>query len=268
MTRVIVYVALVAAAIVTLIFIPPDAAITVSVVTGFATGAAIPLIEQILASSNTIKILIRTKIRHNQLVRVSISYLLRIRIDDRYLLIRGGRYRSQAQPVGGVYKYSPSIDGFLRELSAVDDELIPVDTTSKNDLRLRLPGKNVVKLLRWFEAGRKREAGFWREFYEELIEPGYLPASEFPYVHGGFVQRKRLFRYSEFARCYELLIADVIEIELTPTQQDAVRAAVGKHPEMIFLFTADQITRRGATPGSASQELDIPQTALWTLQNK
>ena len=40
-------------------------------------------------------------------IRLSFSYLFKIQIDGKYLLIKGNRLKNQYQPVGGVYKYYP-----------------------------------------------------------------------------------------------------------------------------------------------------------------
>ncbi|WP_258905384.1 hypothetical protein [Actinokineospora sp. UTMC 2448] len=230
-----------------------------------ATTLIVPIIDLVLTNRRELSIALRTKVKWKQRVRVSASYLLRIRIDDRYLLVRGSRYRSQAQPVGGVYKYLKSAEKVLSGFSAVSDDLIPIDSVSKADLRVKIPATNVTKFIKWFESRDDREYGFWREFYEELVEPGYLRQVDFPYVTGTFVRQKRLFRFSEFAQCYELLIADVFETDLTERQRDLIKQAVSDHPDELFLATADQIHRRGAVPGKASQLLDIPPTAQWTL---
>ncbi len=82
------------------------------------------------------------------------SYLYRIKIDDKYLLVKGNRILGQYQLVGGVIKRYPSSKDFFDSISAKDDPMIPIDTTSKNDLRIRVSGKNVLRFMQWFDSGK------------------------------------------------------------------------------------------------------------------
>ncbi|HEY0691347.1 MAG TPA: hypothetical protein VGD71_20195, partial [Kribbella sp.] len=157
-------------------------------------------------------------------VRVSVSYLFRIKIDGDYLLIRGSRHRTQFQPVGGVYKVHPAGLTFLSSLERMDDGYLPPDGRNADDLRFRIPGKNLVKFLAWFEAARDRELSPWREFCEELVTAGRVNAADFPFVDYDFVRRQiNPIRFSDPAQCHELLIADIYEPVLTAVQEKALR---------------------------------------------
>ena len=52
-------------------------------------------------------------------IRLSFSYLFKIQIDGKYLLIKGNRLKNQYQPVGGVYKYYP--EAILQEKQLRDN---------------------------------------------------------------------------------------------------------------------------------------------------
>ncbi|MFC0490284.1 SMODS-associated NUDIX domain-containing protein [Sinomonas atrocyanea] len=198
-------------------------------------------------------------------VRISASYLYRIRIDNEYLLIRGQRF-DQYQPVGGVYKSHPSSSGVLGEMNVLNDDLLAPDAISEGDLRVRVPGKHLLPFVRWFEEGHGREIDGWREFYEELVATGILSKELFRFVKYDHV--KRLYqpmRFSPWANSQEILIADILELLPTPAQEQELRQLKSKsHPD-IFWASETQIRRLGAVEGAAHQKTKIAQTAVWTI---
>ena len=144
------------------------------VVTSLAATFIVFLVKKIIENRRRLALLCNASVHRNEVVRVSAAYLFRIVVDGRYLLIRGGRIRSQYQPVGGVYKYFPSSKAKLDSLGARADCALNTHLTDSDDLRLRLPGKNLLKFLDWFDGRTGREVETMREFREELVEPGYL----------------------------------------------------------------------------------------------
>ncbi|MDF3140343.1 MULTISPECIES: hypothetical protein [unclassified Streptomyces] len=193
-------------------------------------------------------------------IRISASYLFRIKVDGRYLLIQGHRF-PQFQPVGGVYKITRSGRAFLSGIGAQDDDLIPFDSTSKDDMRIRIKGKELSRFYSWFESRKGREDSPWREFYEELVENGPLPHSVFPYIFHDYVRRDiDPIRFSEHANCLEILVADIYELLPTEDQLSALQSLIATHPDSIQWVTEDMIRRRGAIPG-APQRFDIARHA-------
>lgn len=118
-------------------------------------------------------------------IRLTISYLYRIEINGKYLLVKSSRIENTFQPVGGVYKYFyPEAKRDLDCIGAITDNHIVNDNRSEFDLRLKmLDRKKIRKFLKWFFAGEEREWDPWREFYEELVVTGILPAADFGYIH-------------------------------------------------------------------------------------
>src|SRR5690349_6727875 len=92
-------------------------------------GSALVALLDIAPSNKYHQKLIWQVLRHPKSpIRVSISYLFRIRVSGRYLLIRGTRFPDQFQPIGGVYKLFPSGVARLKSsFGAVDDDIIPID---------------------------------------------------------------------------------------------------------------------------------------------
>lgn len=118
-------------------------------------------------------------------IRLTIAYLYRIEVNGKYLLVKSNRIANTYQPVGGVYKYyNPEAKQELDCMGAITDNKIDNDDVSECDLRLNLLNrKKIGTFLKWFFKGEERESDPWREFYEELVDTGILPAQEFGYIH-------------------------------------------------------------------------------------
>jgi len=118
-------------------------------------------------------------------IRLTIAYLYRIEMNGKYLLVKSNRIANTYQPVGGVYKYfNPEAKQELDGMGAITDNKIDNDEVSECDLRLNLLNrKKIGSFLKWFFKGEKRESDPWREFYEELVATGILPAKHFGYIH-------------------------------------------------------------------------------------
>ena len=155
-------------------------------------------------------------------IRVSIAYLYRIEVDGSYLLIKGKRI-NQFQPVGGVRKFHPGAQSTLRNLGVRTDDCLEIDDVSRNDLRVRVPAKNLLEFLDWYEGGHDREISHQREFREELIVPGHLAQSLFIDFEPQYLYTVPTFHYSPHFQCWELLYHEVFEPVFTTEQEGAVR---------------------------------------------
>lgn len=242
----------------------------VPLIAGFFLGvggsASIALLDKAPSNKYHWKLLWHIVRHPRSRVRVSMSYLFRIRSSGKYLLIRGSRFPDQFQPVGGVYKVLPSGISRLRtELRALDDDLIPIDQGSDNDLRVRVPTNRLLRFLDWFDSGLDRECTPTREFYEELIAPGLLPSAHFEVLDVQFIRRHyEPLRFSDYAKSNELLVADIYELALDGAQEQAIAQAAASNPERLYWATSDQIERHGATPGQAfTRNIALP--AQWLL---
>lgn len=198
-------------------------------------------------------------------VRVSAAYLIRVEIDGEYLLVRGNRIKDQFQPVGGVYKYMPHAQSRLEDLGVRSDKAMPLDQDTKNDLRVCLPGKNIPSFLRWFDGSCDRECGPWREFFEELVEPGLVDHGVFPYAQFRWVKRyERSVHWSTELRTWEILIFEVFELVPTPEQEAELRQLRAKAGNDHVFATEKRLRRRGFQAGAAPEDRIAP-TAEWML---
>jgi hypothetical protein len=164
-----------------------------------------------------------TKIK-NEDVRFSISYLIRIKIPgtSKFLLVRGHRIKDQLQPVGGVYKKLNGFSEFEKWGYKLDcsSKGIITDDISENDLRFRVKGKHALDVIKWFETRKERETTYEREFNEELIDDLGFDKSIFYNKSFREVQKvMKVFGYSTFHSCYEVLIYDIVEFLPTLEQE-------------------------------------------------
>lgn len=239
-----------------------------AVSSGLAIGFAIPLLDTLIVNVRLLKIVVYSLRTWRKRVRISASYLYRIRVDNEYLLIKGQRF-DQYQPVGGVYKTHPSSSGRRNDMNILDDSLLMPDPVSEGDLRIRVPGRHLVSFVRWFERGRGRETDCWREFYEELVATEILPKDTFRFIKYDRITRYyHPMRYSEWAEGQELLIADIVELLPTPAQLIALKQLRADSDPRILWASENQIRRLGATDGATSQTTQIARTALWTIDTK
>lgn len=137
----------------------------------------------------------RAVLRGRKRLRVSMSALLRIEDEGRFLLLRQGPHRpNQLGPIGGVYKIigpGVPIDLDFQNLSLAD-EVRSRDIS--DDLRGTIPAFRLPQFLRWFDsrAGRESDA-LHRELHEELVDDG--PLDELP--DGLFPLRCELLHIAE-----------------------------------------------------------------------
>lgn len=182
--------------------------------------------ESLLDNKNQIYTFLQsnfTKLK-NEDVRFSISYLIRIKIPgtSKFLLVRGHRIKDQLQPVGGVYK---KLNGFseFEKWGYKEDcgaKGMKSDDISKDDLRFRVKGKYALDVIKWFESRKDRETTYDREFNEELIEDHGFDKDIFYSKSFREVQKiMKVFGYSTFHQCYEVLIYDIVEFLPTPEQE-------------------------------------------------
>ncbi|MEU5781364.1 hypothetical protein [Micromonospora lupini] len=213
-------------------------------------------------------LLARTIYRYRE-VRVSIAYLIGIQVGDEQLLIRGHRITTQFQPVGGVFKVHLSEAELSRRFRAKPDSRFAPDETNNGDLRLRLPGREVPALLRWFASKKDRELFPWREFYEELVGTKILSREEFPYFDCAFLGVRHLpLRFDAYSQCPQLIVAEMYELRPTPAQAAALRTLresvrAGGSPD-IYFANHEEINRGGSVSGSRTT-FDIPPTARWLI---
>lgn len=218
-------------------------AFILSVLSGLITGWLAWIFKYVFENRKNLLLSIRTVLLWNNEIRVSISYLFQIKINGKYLLVKGNRIE-QYQPVGGVFKMLPSFKELKRNYEITDDDQLPIDETSKDDLRIRIKGKNLIKLLRWFYLRKNREVGVHREFYEELIKPGILTIDSLTTFTPEYCKTENTnIRYSKHFNCKEVLIYEIYVIDLTEQEKRRIIEYVEANPGKAILASQDDITK-------------------------
>jgi len=194
-------------------------------------------------------------------IRLSISYLYRIKIDGNYLLVKGMRIKHQFQPVGGVYKRLPESVEFFNKIGVRDDKNIPIDETSRDDLRINMEGKHLYSFLSWYKKGEGRENSVFREFYEELIAPNYVPTALFPYINYRYIKQVRTkISFSTHFQMDEIMIAEIYEFIPNQSQLDELKELMNRTNDNYIWVDEETILKRGA-----NKEIIIAPTAEWIL---
>ena len=202
-------------------------------------------------------------------IRISISGLLRIRLGDRYLLVRSQRIPGQYQPVGGALKFFESARHSLRQFHCDFVTGYGDDKDLENDLRLSVPGKFASRLIRWFRQSDDRERSPWREFHEELIETGILPAQVFPWLQ---FRKERThvepLRYSDHFQKHEILLAEIYEPVFNEEQVDALQKLSNTSPidDSFVLADWDSIQRLGHDTRAEHPEIRIGKHTQWIVE--
>lgn len=185
-------------------------------------------------------------LKKDSLIRISFAYLFRIKIDDRYFLVKNGRGTQKYQPVGGAYKYhNPEKQILSSKFHIVDDDKIPIDESSQNDYRFFVYANDLKKFIKHFDSTVERERinNLGREFKEEMVQSQIVDFSHIEYRYCGRHFTEVL--YSRYFQCYELLMADIVEIILTKEQEDKLRLLMLKESDEYYFATSDEIKTSG-----------------------
>lgn len=206
-------------------------------------------------------------IEDSTIIRISFAYLYRIKIGNKYLLVKNERGTGKYQPVGGVYKLLGNEKLELRNRYQVkDDNKIPLDRSSRDDYRLRLENRYLRKFVKRFDRKAEREQiyNLSREFREELIEKGIISWSQITYRFCG--RHMTELHFGDHFQCYELLLADVVELVPTPEQEADLERLVKQQSDIYRFATADEITSLGADTASGDLRENIADHTLKIIQ--
>lgn len=193
-------------------------------------------------------------------IRISFAYLFRIKVDGQYFLVQNSRTKKY-QPVGGAYKFTQEEADYLRDNIPVEnDDRIPVDGITKRDYRLLVKNEYLRKFVRRFNKTQYREniSNLSREFVEEMFSTGILDRSAFGALSYKYCGRHMTnVQYGSVFNHYELLLADIIEVQLSDTQEQLFRNLMGTACNKYRFATADEIKSLGVKFGTNELQDDI-----------
>lgn len=189
-------------------------------------------------------------IKKETLVRISFAYLYRIKVGSEYLLVKNARGTGKYQPIGGVYKLTGDERIELNNrYHVVDDDKVPIDESSRDDYRLQMPSRYLKKFMNRFDskkASRERIDNVSREFKEEIGNMLGWTGIRYRYCGRHITDLK----FGDHFRCYELLLADIVELLPTETQRVDLVDIHLQEPDKYRFATAEEIKRLGIIPGT------------------
>lgn len=210
-------------------------------------------------------------IKKDERIRISFAYLFRIQVDGKYLLVQNGRGTGKYQPVGGAYKVKEEEKLYLKEkLYVTDDDKMPLDRSSKNDYRMFVPENNLKKFVRRFDKTLNREyiTNLSREFTEELIKTRILD-KDFGKVTYRYCGRHYTgIEFSRYFQCHELLLADIVEVQLTTEQEEKLRALMEKNDRRYRFAGKKEIEHCGIAEDKEKYTEDIADHTIKILGEK
>lgn len=179
---------------------------------------------------------------NNEKIRLSFAYLIRIKVNNRYLLVKSGHKRDLFGPVGGVYHiehidYVYNTLGFARDSTPGDSQ----------DVRGTILGKNIEKFIEWFNHGENRETSPLREFCEELLESEFIPKQLFDNPTFSFLGTKyKGISFNDYYHINELLRFDIYELVLNEEQIKYIEDG-NINKKSVRLFSKEEIESLGIT---------------------
>jgi hypothetical protein len=208
----------------------------------------------------------QTRILHrNKEIRLSLAYVFRIKVNGQYLLIKS-RNRNYFQPVGGVYKTLPSSKAIFDKLQVRSDRIIETDHgIAKGDLRIYVPGRNVMEFLDWYHSKEDREISPWREFCEELISPGYLPWKEFRYIDYQFKGTVSTPIFKLDSGDMGMFMYDVFDLLPNDEQLPILKSKLSAGNTTEYLWTTEYLIKRlGHNESTKQHECNLSPHTKWT----
>ena len=181
-------------------------------------------------------------------IRISFAYLFRIKVDGKYFLVQNSRTKKY-QPVGGAYKFFQEEANYLRDNIPVEnDDRISIDKITRGDYRLLVKNEYLRKFVRRFNKTQYREniSNLSREFIEELFSTGILDKNVFGALSYKYCGRHMTnVEYGSIFNHYELLLADIIEVQLSKIQEQFFRNLIATDCDKYRFATADEIKSLG-----------------------
>jgi hypothetical protein len=181
-------------------------------------------IVEALANIRRLPLLFRTRILlKNQYVRLSFSYLIKIKVKGKYLLVKN-RKGDYFQLVGGAYKRYISSENLFNKYKVKSDRQFETEHgIARNDLRIQVPGKYVLDIIKWFNSKEDREISQWREFCEELLSTEILDKRLFRYIDYKYVNTLQTpLQKAKYLDCQEILIYEIFELMPNEEQSKAL----------------------------------------------
>lgn len=246
--------------------------IVVSLLINIVSGPVYYFIVEGLFNINKLGLFFKSYIVfRNKDVRFSISYIFRIKVKDKYLLVKN-RKGNYYQPVGGAYKTLPGIELIFRKYKVQPDSRFETSHgIAKNDLRFRVKGKNVMNIINWFNSRENREISQWREFCEELLTTNIISDKHaFRFIDYSYSTTLQTpMKKAKKLDCQEILIYEIYD--LIPNDEQKIELermlSIGDTEQVKF---ADEVLIKNLGFDERTKEIvyEIGAQTKWTLLEK
>ncbi|GET26074.1 hypothetical protein NT017_24030 [Prolixibacter sp. NT017] len=242
---------------------------TIAIACSIIAPIIVFFIDSFLSNIKRIRLWFLSKLLYRKKrIRVSMSYIYRIHVNDKYLLVRNSKW-SYYQPVGGVYKVLSEDVGFLKDnFNWGKDPYMKTNGEKRNDLRGAIPMPRLISFLDWFNSQKNREISHWREFFEELIKTGILSIEDFPhfeYRYAGTL-RTPIKKSEKWKDCLEILSYDVFDLIPTPEQEEILKNTQNENTKEILWVEESVILNNGVI--NKDEEIKIGQHTKWSIEMK
>ncbi|MCJ8290390.1 MAG: hypothetical protein HRT58_12055 [Crocinitomicaceae bacterium] len=242
---------------------------TIAIACSIIAPIIVFFVDSFLSNIRRVKLWFTSKLRYrNKKVRVSMSYIYRIHINDKYLLVKNSKW-SYYQPVGGVYKILSDDIGYLKDnFDWGIDPYMKTNGEKRNDLRGTVPMPKLLNFLDWFKSQKNREISHWREFFEELIKTNILKIEDFPhfeYRYAGTLLTP-IKKSKKWKDCLEILSYDVFDLIPTKEQELILMKTQSEEINEIKWLDESIILNNGVI--NKDEEVEIGQHAKWTIEMK
>ncbi|MFT3703079.1 MAG: hypothetical protein QM802_11950 [Agriterribacter sp.] len=246
-------------------------AIAINIIT---TPIYVGIVEGIYNLKNLPLIFKTNTLYRNQDVRLSISYLFRIKSNGKYLLVKN-RKGNYYQLVGGAYKTLPGVEKVFKKYKVKPDKRFETEHgIAKNDLRFRLPGRFVLKIIRWFNSREDRETSQWREFCEELLTSNIIEQKAdkhaFRYIDYKYVKTIQTpMQKAKNLNCQEILIFEIFDLIPNDEQIEVLnRLYLNGNTEQIKWADEIIINSLGFNEREKEVEYEIGAHTKWAVNEK
>lgn len=180
---------------------------------------------------------------NNKQIRVSYSYIFRIEIQGKYLLVKDEQGRNNYHPVGGVYKYYPDDIDVSELFNGEYDGLFNATKDTEDDLRLKIRKSKLKSFNKWFftEKNRENSDNLGREFNEELIDRNILDEKIFSEIKYKYVGSYRKKSFNKELKLNQIRHYDIFTIKPTNAQRTFLQKLMKNNSEDYIFATQENI---------------------------
>lgn len=194
------------------------------------------------------------RITNNKQIRVSYSYIFRIEVQGKYLLVKDEQGRNNYHPVGGVYKYYRDDLDIAELFNGEYDGIFNANKDTEDDLRLIIKKSKLKSFNNWFftEKNRENSDNLGREFKEELIDRKILDEQIFDKIKYKYIGSYTQKSFNKELKLKQIRHFDVFTIKLSNAQRTFLQKLMKRNSED-YLFATQECINNGFVHSSGNR---------------